>query len=146
MPHSLTRHLHISHNAPYLPPKSLHMYCFQILLGRLQYPGEMKKKGHAKFGGGGGGGGGGIGGGGEGGEQGALWEMCKWRVRECGSRLTRPCLSSLNLLERNAVKGSAGVMGRRKKGSLSFSFSSFPSHLALPLVTLLLFRLSARSK
>lgn len=37
-------------------------------------------------------------------------------------------------------------MGGRKKGSLSFSFSSFPSHLALPFVTLLEFRLSARSK
>ena len=127
----LIRHLHISHNAPYLPPKSLHKYCFQILLGRLQYPGEMKKKRSCKI---------------LGGKQGALWEMCKWRVRECGSRLTRPCLSSLNLLERNAVKESAGLMGRRKKGSLSFSFSSFPSHLALPLVTLLVFRLSTRSK
>ena len=127
----LIRHLHISHNAPYLPPKSLHKYCFQILLGRLQYPGEMKKKRSCKI---------------LGGKQGALWEMCKWRVRECGSRLTRPCLSSLNLLERNAVKESAGVMGRRKKESLSFSFSSFSSHLALPLVTLLVFRLSARSK
>ena len=48
----LIRHLHICHNAPYLPPKSLHNYCFQILLGRLQYPGGMKKKGHAKFWGG----------------------------------------------------------------------------------------------
>ena len=45
----LIRHLHISHNAPYLPPKSLHKYCFQILLGRLQYPGEMKKKRSCKI-------------------------------------------------------------------------------------------------
>ena len=29
------RHLHISHNAPYLPPKSLHKHCFQFLLGQL---------------------------------------------------------------------------------------------------------------
>ena len=29
------RHLHISHNAPYLPPKILHKHCFQFLLGRL---------------------------------------------------------------------------------------------------------------
>ena len=28
-------HLHISHNAPYLPTKILHKYCFQFLLGRL---------------------------------------------------------------------------------------------------------------
>ena len=41
-------HLHISHNAPYLPPppppskkKKLHK--------QLQYPGEMKNKGYAKF-------------------------------------------------------------------------------------------------
>ena len=55
------RHLHISHNAAYLPPappQILHKHCFQFLLGRLQYPGEMKNKGYAKFlffGGGGGG-------------------------------------------------------------------------------------------
>ena len=30
----LTRHLHI-HKASYLPPKVLHKYCFQSLLGRL---------------------------------------------------------------------------------------------------------------
>ena len=37
------------------PPKILHKYCFQFLLGRLQYPGEMKNKDYAEFGGGGGG-------------------------------------------------------------------------------------------
>ena len=31
-------------HAPYLPPKILHNHCFQFLLGRLQYPGEMKTK------------------------------------------------------------------------------------------------------
>ena len=45
------RHYHISHNAPYLRPKILRKHCFQFLLGRLQYPGEMKNKGYAKFGG-----------------------------------------------------------------------------------------------
>ena len=29
------RHLHISHNAPYVPPKTLHKLCFQFLLGWL---------------------------------------------------------------------------------------------------------------
>ena len=42
----------ISHNAPYLPPKILHKHCFQLLLGRLKYLGEVKNKGYAKFGGG----------------------------------------------------------------------------------------------
>ena len=50
------RHLHISHNIPYLPPKILRKHRFQFLLGRLKYPGEMKSKSYAKFGGGGGGG------------------------------------------------------------------------------------------
>ena len=36
-------HISIMH-APYLPPKILHNHCFQFLLGRLQYPGEMKTK------------------------------------------------------------------------------------------------------
>ena len=43
------RHLLISHNAPYLPFKILHKHCFQFLLGRLYYPGELKNKGYAKF-------------------------------------------------------------------------------------------------
>ena len=49
-------HLHKSHDATYLPPKILQKRCFQFLLGRLQYPGEMKNKVYAKFMGGGGGG------------------------------------------------------------------------------------------
>ena len=51
------RHLHISHNAPHLPPpppppkkKKLRTFGFQFLLGRLQYPEDMKNKGYAKFG------------------------------------------------------------------------------------------------
>ena len=43
------RYLHISHNAPYLPPKIVQKHCFQFLLGRLLHPGEMKNKGYAKF-------------------------------------------------------------------------------------------------
>ena len=46
---SFIRHLHISHDAPYLPPKILHKRCFQFPLGPLEYPGEMKNKGYAKF-------------------------------------------------------------------------------------------------
>ena len=30
-----TRHFHISYNAPYLPPKTLHKHCFQFLLRQL---------------------------------------------------------------------------------------------------------------
>ena len=55
------RHLHISHNAPYLPPthtkkkkkkkkKKMRTFGFQFLLGRLQYPEDMKNKRYAKFG------------------------------------------------------------------------------------------------
>ena len=48
------RHLHISHNAPHLPPpppkKKMRTFGFQFLLGRLQYPEDMKNKGYAKFG------------------------------------------------------------------------------------------------
>ena len=43
------RHLHISHNASFLPPKILHKHCYQFLLGRLLYPGEIKNKGYAKY-------------------------------------------------------------------------------------------------
>ena len=50
---NVIRHLPISHNAPCLPPKILHKHCFQFLLGRLCYPGEVKNKRYAKFGGGG---------------------------------------------------------------------------------------------
>ena len=51
------RHLHISHNAPCLPPPppppfaspnfALHEHCFRFLLGRLEHPGKMKTKGYA---------------------------------------------------------------------------------------------------
>ena len=56
----LINHLNITHNAPYLLPKILHKHCFQFLLGRLLWTGEMKNKGYAIFflGGGGGGRGG----------------------------------------------------------------------------------------
>ena len=37
------------HNALCLAPKILHKNCFQVPLGRLLYPGEMKTKGYAKF-------------------------------------------------------------------------------------------------
>ena len=33
--HYPINHLHISHNAPYLPPKILRKHCFQLLLGPL---------------------------------------------------------------------------------------------------------------
>ena len=36
------RHLHISHNAPYLPPKSLHNLCFSFLLGITAVPREIQ--------------------------------------------------------------------------------------------------------
>ena len=45
-------HLHTSHNALHLPPKILYKRCLQFLLEQLYYPGEMKNKGDAKFGGG----------------------------------------------------------------------------------------------
>ena len=57
-----TRHLHISHNAPNLPPSPpprhpqiLRKHCFQFLLGRAVMPRKNEKFG-------------------------ALWEMCKWRI------------------------------------------------------------------
>ena len=57
-PQNVLRHLHVSHNAPYLRPKILLKHCFKFLLGRLlkllPYPGKMKKKGYATFLGGGG--------------------------------------------------------------------------------------------
>ena len=49
----------LPHFQYYLPPKFfiLSTDCFKFLLGRLQYPEEMKNKGYAIFFGGGGGGG-----------------------------------------------------------------------------------------
>ena len=63
------RHLHISHNAPYLPPKILHNLCFSFLLDIRAVPREIENNAYAKFGGGE-----------AGGKQGALWELCKWRI------------------------------------------------------------------
>ena len=51
---SFIPHLHISHNAPYLPPKILHKHFFQISLGTAVIPRsnrllEMKNKGYTQF-------------------------------------------------------------------------------------------------
>ena len=35
------RHLHVSHNAPYLPPKSWHNLCFSFLLNITAAPREI---------------------------------------------------------------------------------------------------------
>ena len=43
------RHLHISHNAPYLPPKILHNLCFSFLLGITTVPREIENNTYAKF-------------------------------------------------------------------------------------------------
>ena len=67
-------HLHISHNAPYLPPKILHKLCFSFLLSITAVPREIENRAYAKFF---------LGGGGrEGVKLGALWEMCKWHIRQ----------------------------------------------------------------
>ena len=47
------RHLHISPNAPYLPPKILHNLCCSFLLGITAVPREIENNAYAKFGGGG---------------------------------------------------------------------------------------------
>ena len=45
-----TRHLHISHNAPYLPPqKILHSLCFSCLLAITAVPTEIENNAYAKF-------------------------------------------------------------------------------------------------
>ena len=44
-----TRHLHISHNAPYLLPKILHDLCSLFLLGITAIPREIENNGYAKF-------------------------------------------------------------------------------------------------
>ena len=44
-------HLHISHNAPYLPPRILHNLCFSFLLGATAVPREIENNAYAKFGG-----------------------------------------------------------------------------------------------
>ena len=43
------RHLRISHNALYLPPKILHSLCFSFLLGITAVPREIKSNAYAKF-------------------------------------------------------------------------------------------------
>ena len=66
------RYFHIDHNAPCLPPKILHNYCFQFLQGNTVVPREIEENGYAFFRGAGGEGGG-VGGG----KQGALWSTWK---------------------------------------------------------------------
>ena len=59
--------LHISHNAPYLPPRILHNLCFSFLLGTTAVPREIENNAYAKFWGA------------------NKWEMCKRRVQKyCG--------------------------------------------------------------
>ena len=44
------RHLHIFHNAPYLPPPPiLHNLCFSFLLGITAVPREIGNNAYAKF-------------------------------------------------------------------------------------------------
>ena len=62
----LIRHLHISHNAPYLLPKILHNLCFSFLLGITAVPRESENNAHAKF---------------WGANKVHIWEMCKWRMK-----------------------------------------------------------------
>ena len=57
-------HFHIVHNALCLPPKILHKYCFQFLLGLTIVPREIENNAYAKFGG----------------KQSALWTIWKWRM------------------------------------------------------------------
>ena len=64
-------HLHISHNAPYLPPQILQKLCFSFLLSITAVPRETENRACANFFGGG-----------EGVKLGALWEMCKWHIRQ----------------------------------------------------------------
>ena len=40
--HHHNRHLHISHNTPFLPQKILQRSCLQFLSGLLKYPREIK--------------------------------------------------------------------------------------------------------
>ena len=46
------RYFHIDHNAPCLPPKILHNYCFQFLLGNTVVQREIEDNGYAFFWGG----------------------------------------------------------------------------------------------
>ena len=81
-PYHIIRHFHISRNAPYLPPapapsppqiKKLHNLWFSFFLGFIAVLREIKNNARVmqnlgKRRGEGGG------------KQGALWEMCKWRI------------------------------------------------------------------
>ena len=40
----MIRNFHISHNAPYLPPKILHNLCFSFLLGITAVPRKIQKQ------------------------------------------------------------------------------------------------------
>ena len=55
------RYFHIDHKAPCLPPKILHNYCVQFLLGNTVVPREIEDNGYTIFLGGGGAGRGGVG-------------------------------------------------------------------------------------
>ena len=46
---SAIRLFHISHTAPYLPPKILHNLCFSILLGITAVPREIENNTYVKF-------------------------------------------------------------------------------------------------
>ena len=59
---SAIHHLHISHNAPYLPPPPPHFF---FLLGITAARREIENNAYAKF---------------LGGKYGAFWEMCKWHI------------------------------------------------------------------
>ena len=43
------RYFHIDNNAPCLPPKILHNYCFQFLLGNTVVAREIEETGYAFF-------------------------------------------------------------------------------------------------
>ena len=44
-----TRHFHVSHNRPYLPPKILHNLCFSFLLGITAFSRKIENSAYAKF-------------------------------------------------------------------------------------------------
>ena len=46
---SAIRDFHISHSAPYLPPKILHNLCFSFLLGITAVPREIENNTYVKF-------------------------------------------------------------------------------------------------
>ena len=56
-------HFHIDHNAPCLPPKILHIHCFQFLLGNTVVPRRNPRRWLCKI---------------VGSKQDALWSMSRW--------------------------------------------------------------------